>query len=188
MTNLVYTLILSIMALAAPQPAIQQCPSSVEYQVFSVVLDSLHSGSVRNSYMVFDSTLASIPFGSSEIYDANLQQMDRLPPGLAQHFRQQNTRSCKLDASSFGASAPVHLVDAAERSGIREATEDDLPPSLPAGELVTFSRAGFTADGDHALVHTLYVCGGRCGGGKMIYLVRSHDAWMIRSVTKTMAF
>ncbi|CAN5299330.1 hypothetical protein BH24GEM2_BH24GEM2_19810 [soil metagenome] len=98
-----------------------------------------------------------------------------LPPGLFADFRLRNRELLCLDAELFPAPARVVLI--AEDSPCPGTPPASVPTAQNTFER-TFSRVGFSPDGNDALVHLRHDCGDRCGGTGLVHLKRVDGRWM----------
>lgn len=54
--------------------------------------------------------------------------------------------------------------------------------------VLNLSRVGFTPDLQQALVHTVYGCGPRCGGGGLWFFVKEQGQWVVKERVRTLTF
>jgi hypothetical protein len=97
---------------------------------------------------------------------------ERLPHGLVSSFLERSKDRVPL-SSDVVARLPSGILMRSSIAGeLNENPEDgifQLPDGRGAGMRI-FSRVGFDASGERALVHETYVCGPRCGGTTLILL------------------
>lgn len=156
--------------------------TEAEYQVYSVILDSLYREVASEAFLVVDSTVRGVgTFGDRDLLTEELKRFPGLPSGLVADFEARNAQPQMLQDRFQTRRAPVRLLGAAgrERIGNKSAESGEYRKELPAGGSVTFSRVGFTRDGRHALVQVRFDCGERCGGADIILLTRRNGCWVV---------
>lgn len=152
-----------------PTASGQQAVSATEYEIYSVVLDSLYAHDFAQQYAVEDSTSGAVLLGSTDIVLLALDRSPAFSAELRSSYIANNGDPQLLAASEFAANKPVAV----------------LPDPSDGQEHVTFSRVGFANSGEEAVVHVLYYCGGLCGGGKLVRLSRANGEWSIQEVRRT---
>jgi hypothetical protein len=93
---------------------------------------------------------------------------------IASYFTRNQT-SEPLRADCFQTRRSVVLVAKEERDTSSQA-------------LVSLSNAGFSPEGNRAVVHRIYECGERCGYGDLFILENKAGRWSIESVIRTITF
>lgn len=142
----------------------------MEYEIYSLVLDSLYAPEFAQQYGVVDSTSGAVLLGSTDIVLLALDESPAFSAELRSSYIANNGDAQLLAASGFTASKSVTV----------------LPYPQNDQQRVTFSRVGFTSSGDEAVVHVEYYCGGRCGDGKLVRLSRVNGEWSIQEVRRTL--
>ena len=95
-------------------------------------------------------------------------------------FRKANSQQAFL-RRSFGSPIEYELVDSNQLESIFK--KGDWPAFYNqysgASGILTWSRVGFSADGTQALFYVSHRCGGLCGGGRYILMVKQASRWVI---------
>lgn len=156
-------------------------PASVlrEYAVYTTSLEPADSavmaaqGGVHRVRAHTD-TVTSWRFPDGEDFMEQAAERMQLPAGLFADFRRRNRELLCLDASSFPTKARVVVI--AEDSPCPGTT----PVSVPTPRdslLTTFSRVGFTSEGEDALTLERFDCGARCGEIGFVHYKRVAGRW-----------
>lgn len=97
-------------------------------------------------------------------------------------FQQANTQQASL-RRSFRLPIDYKLVNSAQLESIFKNHGDGwriFYRRFPGAQgVLTFARAGFSADGTQALFYWNNSCGGLCGGGMFVVLEKRDDRWEI---------
>lgn len=156
------------------QPQSGASPTADEYAVYSAVLDSVYT-TFKDAYVVVDRTHGPLSTPRGEWVRRLLEPTSTISTELLDAYSARNVDAAELSAAGFHTTLPVVLVPL-ETTGVE-------------GErVVQFSRVGFTADGSEALVHVLFSCGERCGGGGGMRLSRVSGGWRIEEEVPTVRF
>lgn len=162
--------------LSAPLPA-QSLPgpqSPAECAVLSAVLDA--SGGPATSVNVASLTVPDIRFGTrGSVVRSAFARLSPPDSALIASYFTRNQTSEPLRADCFQTRRSVVLVAKEERDTSSQA-------------LVSLSNAGFSPEGNRAVVHRIYECGERCGYGDLFILENKAGRWSIESVIRTITF
>jgi hypothetical protein len=144
----------------------------------------MYPGAARTAFLVADSThRGTIQWGDRDLLTETLKGMHHLRAGLLEDFDKRNSAPRQLSHREFRTRrAPVRLPTRTQKERMRRESLrwDGYPGWLPGHGLITLSRVGFTPDMQHALVNVDFHCGGRCGGGQLIVLVKHDDRWIVQ--------
>jgi hypothetical protein len=155
-------------AVSQPPPA---GPSQVEYEIYSIVLDTIFSESTRDTFYVRETTYSLDSESPTGYVPRVLREILSVSPELIEAYVAANADTLQFEADRFQTQRPVVLIG-----------------SGPVDLLISFSRIGFSADGSEAVVHYVGTCGVRCGGGYVRRLEKVDGSWVFREGSETMVF
>ena len=119
-------------------------------------------------------TVTSRRFPDGEDFIEQTAVRMQLPAGLFADFRRRNRELLCLDAALFPTEAHVVLIsEGSPCSGTPAANVPTPRDSL----LTTFSRVGFTSEGEDALTLERFDCGDRCGEIGFVHYKRVAGRW-----------
>jgi|GEM_PF-2142261 len=163
-----------------------------EYALYSAVLDGIYGAADARAHLVADSTRGALRIGPDreDLIVSAMATITGLPGGLIADYEAANRDARLLGEQHFATGLPTHVLGG---SGLRQlvaATMDveGYPEPLPARGHVTFSRAGFSGDGERAIVYVEYRCGGRCGSAQLVLLEHHGDRWQVQRTVPIMTF
>jgi hypothetical protein len=167
---------------------------SPDYAVYDAVLDGLASAYVPSGeqpyYVVIDATVIGrqdTAFLSAPSHERSFGPLlaPHVAATLADYLERGQSRA-RLDAHAFKARGRVELVTpealaalVTSPAGPNEywrAFYARFPGSTGS---ISFSRPGYDATRNHALLHYGHRCGGRCGDGGYVLLERRDDKWVV---------
>jgi hypothetical protein len=115
--------------------------------------------------------------------EGTLEQVGPLPAGLVDSYRSRNaaayTLRPELDLEQDYSLLPQDETAEILRTGGTAWTEFEADYPGTRG-MVSFSRVGFDANGDTALVTMGFVCGDLCGSGGLYLLVKEQGTWKVQ--------
>lgn len=145
-------------------------PSQVEYEIYSVLLDTIFSRVPQDTFYVHEYTSPDGSAGAHAWVPRTLREL-AVSPELIEAYIAANADSVRLEADGFQARSPVVVTS-----------------SSPGDIKVVFSRIGFNADGSEAVAHFVVGCGSRCGWGYVILLENIDGIWVFREGSTTITF
>ena len=160
---------------ATPPPDIE----TEEYAVYSAMIQQNPIGYNLGSFLVIKEQTAS----GLEMFERTLEETRPLPDKLVDSYRSQNAASYalgpNLDLEQDYALMPQEEFDRIFRreGAIWPGFQDAYPE---ASGIVSFSRVGFGANEDMALVEMGYRCGDLCGAGGLYLLVKEEGSWKVQ--------
>jgi len=162
-------------ATMTPSPNIE----AEEYAVYSALIRENPIGyDLGSSFVVRENTMADL-----DMFERTLENVDKLPSSLVDSYRSRNAASYTLDPSldieQDYVLMPQEVFD--EILGRRGSRWTDFEAKYPgASGFILFSRVGFNAEGDEALVDMGYRCGDLCGAGGLYLLVKEDGTWKVQ--------
>jgi hypothetical protein len=160
---------------ATPPPDIE----AEEYAVYSAMIRQNPIGYNLGSFLVIKEQTVS----GLEMFERTLEETRRLPAKLVDSYRSRNAASYalgpNLDLEQDYALMPQEEFDRIFRreGAIWPGFQDTYPE---ASGIVSFSRVGFGANEDMALVEMGYRCGDLCGAGGLYLLVKEEGSWKVQ--------
>jgi hypothetical protein len=151
-------------AVSQPPPAV---PLDIEYEIYSVLLDTIFSQVPQDTFYVHEYTSTDGSAGAHAWVPRTLREL-AVSPELIEAYIAANADSMKLEPDGFGAQNPVVITS-----------------SSPGDIKVVFSRIGFNADGSEAVAHFVVGCGSRCGWGYVIRLENIGGTWVFKEGSRT---
>jgi hypothetical protein len=158
-------------ATVTPPPNIE----AEEYAVYSALIRQNPIGyNLGTSFIVREQTVADL-----DMFERTLENVHRLPSSLVDSYRSRNATSYtlvpNLDIEQDYVMMPQEVFDEILlKKGSRWTDFETKYPG--AGGFFIFSRVGFNAGGDEALVDMGYRCGDLCGAGGLYFLVKKGGA------------
>ena len=152
-----------------------------EYSVYDAVIDQM-----------FPSGRVSFDFGGQKIlkplvirsktYDESSLNGDNYP-GVDEEtfndFVSKRKAVWTLVSARFSTLVPHIVVDFDDRERMKTMAE-----TIEANGYATFSRVGFDANRTHAFVSMSYSCGGLCGHGFAVSLMKTDGHWKVQKVNQ----
>ena len=167
-----------------PRPTVTPPPhiEAEEYAVYSAMIQQNPIGYGLDSFIVIrEHTM----LWDSDMTESALEERPRLSAELADSYRSRNTESYtlgpNLDLEQDYALMPREEAEKLFRQeGEEGAKWDEFQATYPeAGGLVMFSRVGFGANEDRALVVMGFRCPGLCGAGGLYLLAKEEGSWKV---------
>jgi hypothetical protein len=164
-----------------PEPTVTPPPEieAEEYAVYSALIQQNPINFDLGSFIVIrDQTVSGL-----DQLERTLEHVHPLPPELVDSYRSRNVESYalspSLDLEQDYALMPEEEVKRLFRDG--GASWTDFRDSYPEAEgVVLFSRVGFGANEDEALVSMGFRCGDLCGAGGLYLLAKEEGTWKVR--------
>jgi hypothetical protein len=151
-----------------PEPAMSE-----EDRVFLDLLTAYSAEPSELVRIVSDSTEGPIQHPRDSTGLGAFEELaERLPHGLVSSFLERRNDRVPL-SSEVVARLPSGILMRSSIAGELNENPEDGIFHLPDGRgaaMSIFSRVGFDASGERALVHEAWVCGPRCGGTSLILL------------------
>jgi hypothetical protein len=165
----------------SPQATVTPAPNveAEEYAVYSALIRQNPIGyDLGSSFVVRENTRADL-----DMFERTLENVHKLPSSLVDSYRSRNAASYplspSLDIEQDYVLMPQEVFD--QILGQKGARWTDFEAKYPgASGFILFSRVGFSADGDQALVDMGYRCGDLCGAGGLYFLVKEDGAWKVQ--------
>jgi hypothetical protein len=158
-----------------PPPEIE----AEEYAVYSAMIQQNPIGfDLGSSILVRGQTVSDL-----ESLERTLEQVDPLPPKLVDSYRSRNTAryalNPNLDIELDYALMPEEEFEEIflQKGSVWTRFQERYPE---ASGVVIFSRVGFGASEDEALVLMGYRCGDLCGAGGLYLLAKEKGGWKIQ--------
>jgi hypothetical protein len=150
-----------------------------EYAVYSALIQQNPIGyDLGASILIREQTISDL-----EMLDSALERASPLPAGLVDSYRSRNAASYTLDPN-LDVDLEYALMPEDEFTRIflrRGSVWTRFQEAYPEAEgIVFFSRVGFGANGDDALVTMGYRCGDLCGAGGLYLLAREDGGWQVQ--------
>jgi hypothetical protein len=166
---------------AIPEPTVTPPPEieAEEYAVYSAVIQQNPVGfDLGSSILVREQTMSGL-----ESFERALEQTGPLPTRLADSYRSRNAASYTLEPNldvelDYTLMPEEEFQKLIRRGGTTWAEFYEEYPE--ASGIVSFSRVGFGANEDEALVEMAYLCGDLCGSGGLYLLVKENGTWKIQ--------
>jgi len=162
-------------ATVTPPPGIEP----EEYAVYSALIRQNPIGYNLGSFLVVrENTRADL-----DMFERTLENVHKLPSSLVESYRSRNaapyTLSPNLGIEQDYVLMPQEIFDQIlGRKGARWTGFETKYPG--ASGFILFSRVGFNADGDQALVDMGYRCGDLCSAGGLYLLVKEDGDWKVQ--------
>jgi hypothetical protein len=178
----------------APISAARADTAEEEFAVYAATIDSLYSdgvaafaGNAKVALIVIkDHTVADQHFpGLFDNSQYIRQELPSLSDATLSDYKQKNKEQSSLK-DSFKLKIKHVLIDEEEiKRAIKDAGWKSFYEKYPeSGGLVSFSRVGFNAATNQALVYFEHWCGGLCGSGNYILLRKEGEGWKVVSVSR----
>jgi hypothetical protein len=158
-----------------PPPVIE----AEEYAVYSALIEQNPIGyNLGGSILVREQTISDL-----EMLESTLVEVSSLPAELVESYRSRNAASYKLDPN-LDVDLEYALMPEEEFARIflrRGSVWTRFQEAYPeARGIVFFSRVGFGANGDDALVTMGFRCGDLCGAGGLYVLAKEDGSWQVQ--------
>jgi hypothetical protein len=164
-----------------PRPTVTPPPhiEAEEYAVYSAMIQQNPIGYGLNSFIVIREHTMLL---GSDMVERALDERPGLSAELVDSYRSRNAESYtlgpKLDLEQDYALMPREEAEKLFRRGGAE--WDEFQATYPeASGVVMFSRVGFSAIEDRALVEMGFRCPGRCGAGGLYLLAKEEGSWKV---------
>ena len=157
---------------ATPPPSIE----AEEVAVYSTMIQQNPVGYNLGSFLVIrEQTVADL-----DMFERTMEEVGRLPARLVDSYRARNAASYALDANldleqDYALMTQEEYDEILGRGGADWPTFEAKYPE--ARGLLFFSRVGFDANEDKALVSMGFRCGDLCGAGGFYLLVKENGSW-----------
>jgi len=166
---------------AIPEPTVTPPPEieTEEYAVYSAMIQQVPIGfNLGSSILIREQTVSDL-----DTFERTLEEVHPLPARLVDSYRSRNaalyTLGPNLDVELDYALMPEEEFEKIFRRGgsVWARFQDRYPE---ASGVVIFSRVGFGANGEEALVLMGYRCGDLCGAGGLYLLVKEDGNWKVQ--------
>jgi hypothetical protein len=124
-----------------------------------------------------------IILNETNVYDLDQFPADlsAVPPTIIEDYQAANTTPQPLEAN-FDLTLPYAFISEPERQQYINDWPAFFAAHPDAEGFLTFSAAGFNAEGNQALVYLSYLCGPLCGAGDLYLLVKENGTWQVQQV------
>ncbi len=189
---LIYKAVCTIIFLIAPISAeAQNSPSQVrspELEIYAVALEQIYIGPETKILLISDSTTSWWEFaGRRPGLGIFSDLISDLPADLIARFATANSTPSLIQGLP-NVSVPLEIQNRSEEE-LGEATDPTLSMQYPdATGILELTLPGISSNGEQALLHVVFSCGPRCGGGKLIYLVKEEGCWVVKQTEPTWTF
>jgi hypothetical protein len=166
---------------AIPGPTVTPPPEieTEEYAVYSAMIRHNPVGiNLGSSILIREQTVSGL-----DTLELALEEVPPLPARLVDSYRSRNAASYTLEPS-LDVELDYALMPEEEfekifygKGSVWARFQDRYPE---ASGVVIFSRVGFGANGDEALVEMGYRCGDLCGAGGLYLLTKEGGSWKIQ--------
>jgi hypothetical protein len=149
-----------------------------EYAVYSAMIQQNPVGfNLGSSILIREQTVSGL-----DALDRTLENVHPLAARLVESYRSRNAASYTLEPNldvelDYALMPEEEFQKLIRRGGSTWAQFHEEHPE--ASGIVSFSRVGFGANGDEALVEMGYRCGDLCGAGGLYLLVKEEGSWKI---------
>lgn len=175
-------LLLGVSSIAIVAQSKPVSPVSIDTAVYAALLDSIGLRPLPDTLLLGDSTLTfRAPTGGIPTWRTQFDSIpSELPPKL------EVASQTKLPSSALALPRPVRIVARVELDEIFASGPDgwrEFYRRYPRQRSwILFSPIAFSVDSVHALVYYEYHCGGLCGGGDAVWLMRNAKTgrWFVR--------
>jgi hypothetical protein len=163
----------------------QQGIEDEEYAVYSALINASLNDENRNRPLVIEETpspwIGFIDEERASFYDDLKKSSPALLAETVDDLQAKNKESHKFERR-FDIGRPYLLISEKELEDIFQEGGgggwDEFFQKYPqARGFATFSRVGFNQEKTQALVYQAHSCGGLCGGGSYVLLVKSNGVW-----------
>ena len=184
MFNVTRTVLILSVPCAAASNATAQRTTSRAARVYLAVLEASRGRAVPDTLVLRDSSARfQMPVGAIPSWR---QQFDSLPRELA--IELDRVSSTRVASQELSLPRPIHVLTRALRDSLFGPADLNVGwasfhrrfPSQ--GQILAFSPVVFSGNGNQAMVFAESQCGGRCGRGELVWLVRDQnkDEWQVR--------
>jgi hypothetical protein len=178
-------LLTSCVALSGRSQAIESTWSS-DAQIYTAILHELFRESSSGRLIIAGCTQPWAAYGGP---GPGLGFFRDVIPGLDQETIDglvSETHGRRLPEGLSGA-LPLHFIEPGDPSCMTKgSTVEEFQSQYPdASGFFSFSPVGISANGQEALVHAWYWCGGRCGNGTLVGLTRVNGDWRVTASART---
>jgi hypothetical protein len=185
-------LVISVALVRSRQASDQSGVSAEEYAVYAVVIGdmfaddkvSFDTQAKVKILVIEDRTVSAVSDGTEEENDA-----ERLKQGFSPAISQEtiddyvakNAKSQQL-TKSFDLKLKYTLIPKEKIDQIFTGLpSDEFYKQFPdSGGYIALSRVGLNSRGDQAFVYMRHICGGLCGSGHYLSLVKKDEEWVVQ--------
>ena len=161
---------------------------ATEGAVQAVVIDSLFVRDTTRQVVVGDSTMREATGVFDPDYAHAMRWLAPLPPGLQADYERK--RAVIRSVDRLPTRVPMQRFTKADRATWNAQRDPNdywtaffhSYPGSPGR--IELSRVGFGRDGNSALVHVEFGCGGRCGSTLYVLLARQAGKWRVIRVAE----
>lgn len=173
---------------AAQDSAVQD--RSTDLEIYAAALEQVYIVPETKIILIADSTTSWWDFAGREPGLGIFSDLIRgLPSELVTSFAAANSSPSVIhDLPNVGVRLEIYDRSAEELEDVTDPTHP-FPAQYPnATGILELTQPGLSSDGEQALLHVVFSCGPRCGGGKLIYLVKEKGCWMVKQAETTWTF
>jgi hypothetical protein len=181
----------------------QSNQSEQDSSVYSAVLDSVFPSRTSDTLLVRDSTLifrmpreSNRPPAPDSVRSPGIRFVDSLRRDWWRKYdaiphellrRLEVVTLVREASSALQLPRPLYLISNAElraifSSGVNGGWIEFARRFPQAKRYSAFSKIAYTSDTSMALTYYEYHCGGLCGGGDIVLLVREGDRWRVKQI------
>lgn len=158
-------------------------PEAEEYVVYSTLIDKMHSRDESKSLVIIDQTTLDEqrPYDHVEALRRFSKQVPGgIAPEIINDLLEKNKQPRSL-SNRFNVKVDCLFLSREEISGIfQKGSWNEFNAIYPKRSIIDFSRVGFNAEMNVALVYTSASNGLRAGAGYYVFLVKENDTWAIK--------
>jgi len=181
-TLVLLTLLLCSCSLGSPGPT-ETPPPTIEAEEYAVYSDMIRENPIGYDLGSIIVIREQTVRGDTEMLQRTLEEDRRLPAKLVDSYRSRNAKSYtlgrNLDLEQDYALMPEE--DFQKIFSQQGLEGEKFPAKYPeSGGAVFFSRVGFGAKGDEALVEMGFRCDGLCGAGGLYLLTKEDGSWKVK--------
>jgi len=165
--------------------------SAEEYAIYAAVIGDMFAGDrvtfdtqSKVKILVIEDKTVSEHFDSAAGENESERLKQIFSPPISQEiiddFVAKNAKSCQL-TNSLDLKLKYTLIPKEKIKPITGDPSDEFYRQFPdSGGYIALSRVGLNASGDQALAYMQHVCGGLCGTGHYILLLKKNGKWGVQ--------
>jgi len=165
--------------------------SAEEYAIYAAVLRNMFAGDrvtfdtqEKVKLLVIEDRTVSEHFNAAAGENETERLKQIFSPPISQEiiddFVAKNAKSHKL-TNSLDLKLKYTLIPKEKIKPITGLPSDEFYRQFPnSGGYIALSRVGFNANSDQALAYMQHVCGGVCGSGHYLLLVKNNGGWVVQ--------